>query len=159
MGSPSQATLAGAPRVTAHTSRRAQAFTTMVTRKSASPISISALRYRSSGGLAELIRNHAGHACSPAPDSDFDDLRPVADHHRHRHGLAQRAAQAQNDRAHDADARIAQHADADHLPARRAQRQHRLALHIGTAVITSRVSDEMIGRIMIARITPAASMP
>ncbi len=29
----------------------------------------------------------------------------------------------------------------------------------GTAVITSRVSDEMIGRIMIARITPAASMP
>ncbi len=45
---PSQATLAGAPRVTAHTSSRAQAFTTMVTRKSASPISISALRYMSS---------------------------------------------------------------------------------------------------------------
>ena len=37
-------TLAGAPRVTAQTSRRAMALTTMVTRKSARPISIRALR-------------------------------------------------------------------------------------------------------------------
>ncbi len=29
----------------------------------------------------------------------------------------------------------------------------------GTAVMTSRVSDEMIGRIMMDRMTPAASMP
>jgi hypothetical protein len=39
-----QAVLAVLPRVTAHTSSRAIAFTTMVTRKSARPISISALR-------------------------------------------------------------------------------------------------------------------
>src|SRR5256885_11230112 len=36
--------LAGMPRVTLHTSRRASAFTIMVTRNRASPISISALR-------------------------------------------------------------------------------------------------------------------
>jgi len=38
--------LAGTPRVTVHTNSRAKAFTTMVTRNNANPISTSALRYR-----------------------------------------------------------------------------------------------------------------
>ena len=46
------------------------------------------------------------------------------------HGFAQRAAQPENDGADDADARVAQHAHADHLPARGAQRQHRFALRV-----------------------------
>ena len=59
------------------------------------------------------------------------DLRVVADDHGDGHGFAERAAEAENDRADDADARVAQNADADHLPARGAERQHRLALRVG----------------------------
>ena len=59
------------------------------------------------------------------------NLRRVADDHGDGHGFAQRAAQAENDGADNADARVAQDAHADHLPARGAQRQHRFALRVG----------------------------
>ena len=121
---------AGAPRVTAQTSRRAIAFTMMVTINSARPISISALRCMSltasvnSLAMTEAIELAVGQQRAV-------NLRGVADDHGDGHGFAQRAAQAENDGAHDADARIAQHAHANHLPARGAQGQHRFALRVG----------------------------
>ena len=59
------------------------------------------------------------------------NLGRVADDHGDGHGFAQRAAEAENDGADDADARVAQNAHADHLPARGAERQHRFALRVG----------------------------
>ena len=59
------------------------------------------------------------------------DVGMVADDHRDGHRLAERAAKAEHDGADDADARVAQDADADHLPARGAEREHGFALAVG----------------------------
>ena len=60
-------------------------------------------------------------------NSDSRDLRVVADHHRHRHRLAERAAEAEHDRADDAGARVEERR-ADRLEARRAERVGAFAL-------------------------------
>src|SRR5208283_4256365 len=79
------------------------------------------------GGLGELVGNDAGHGVAGC-EQRLRHLGTVSDDHGHRHGLAQRAPQAEDNAAHDADARIAENAHADHFPARGAQRQHRLTL-------------------------------
>src|SRR5580698_2544956 len=44
-----------------------------------------------SGGLAELIGEHAGHGVTGSEERPRD-LRPVADHHGHGHGFSQSAS-------------------------------------------------------------------
>ena len=58
-------------------------------------------------------------------------FRGVADDHGDGHGFAEGPAQAENDSAHNADARVAQDAHADHLPARGAEGQHGFPLGVG----------------------------
>src|SRR5580658_571466 len=79
--------------------------------------------------LGKLVGDHRSHRAA-IRQQRLVNLRRIADHHRDRHRLAQRAPQPKNDAAHNADPRITQNAHADHLPARRAQRQHRLALRV-----------------------------
>ncbi len=55
----------------------------------------------------------------------------IADDHGDGHRFAERAAQAKHNGADDADARVAQNADADHLPARGAESEHGFALAVG----------------------------
>ncbi len=104
----------------------------MVTINSASPISIRALQVEFVRGFGELIGDNAGHAVARSQQR-ARNFRPVADDHGDRHGFAQGAAQAENDCSDDADARVAQHAHADHLPARSSQGQHRLPLGVGNS--------------------------
>jgi hypothetical protein len=57
-------------------------------------------------------------------------------------------------------ARVAQHSGPNHLPARRPQRQHRLPLRMSAPTsIMSRVIEEMMGKIMIARMMLASQQP
>src|SRR5580698_4125243 len=75
----------------------------------------------------KFISKHAGHRVSRSKQR-LSNLRTIPNHHRDRHGLAKRAAQAQNHGAHNSRPRIPQNAHADHLPPRSAQRQHRFPL-------------------------------
>ena len=63
-------------------------------------------------------------------NSDAEILRVVADHHRHGHRLAERAAEAEHDGADDAGARVEERR-ADRLEARRAERVGAFALRDG----------------------------
>ncbi len=151
------ADLAGAPRVTAHTSSRAKTFTTMVTRNSASPISIRAVRCKSLTASVNSLAITA--AMLYAGARSHLKRRTAADHHRHRHRFAQGTSESQY--------------EAPTMPMRALRStpiriiSHRVApsastasrCMCGTAVITSLVSDDTIGRIMIARMTPAAKRP
>ena len=56
------------------------------------------------------------------------DRVPVADDHRHRHRLAERPAETEDDRADDAGPGERHDRAADDLPARRTEREHRLTL-------------------------------
>ena len=85
--------------------------------------------------------------------SDSRDLRRVADHHRHGHRLAERAAEAEHDRRRRC--RCARRrAPRGSLPSasRRARRPPRAA-RCGTAFSTSRATDEVNGMTMTARIS------
>ena len=77
------------------------------------------------GCLAELIGQDAGHGLAGSKQR-LGDLWTISDHHEDGHGLAERAPQPENDAANDSGARVAQHADANHLPTRCAQRQNTL---------------------------------
>ena len=59
---------------------------------------------------------------------DVGIVRGVADDHGHGHRLAERAAEAEDDRADDARARRREHGLRDDLPLRRPEGVHRLAL-------------------------------
>ena len=82
------------------------------------------------GGFGKLVGDDGGHGGAVGEQRSVD-LGGVADDHGDGHGFAQSAAQAENDGADNADARIAQNADANHLPARGAQSQHGFALRVG----------------------------
>ena len=77
------------------------------------------------GRLAELVGDHRGERVALGEDR-VADLRRVADHERDRDRLADRAAEPEHRAAGDAGARVREHRDADHLPARRAERERRL---------------------------------
>ena len=81
-------------------------------------------------GFAELIGDDTGHAVGRGQQR-ARNFRPVANHHGDRHGFAQSAAQTKNYCADNTDARVAQHAHADHLPARGSQGQHCFPLRMG----------------------------
>ena len=95
------------------------------------------------GGLAELVGDHGRHRVLRREDATATP-RGVADHHRHGHGLAERAAEAEHDGADDADAPVLQR-DANRLPPRRAEGVGALTLRAGTARSTSRATEEVIG--------------
>src|SRR5512135_902715 len=82
------------------------------------------------GGFTEFVRDDAGHGVRRREKGPHD-LRRVSDDHGYGHGLAERASQAQDDGTEYPRTRVPQHAGADHLPARRAQGQHRLTLMLG----------------------------
>src|SRR5581483_2063693 len=65
-------------------------------------------------GFAEFIGDNACHGVTGC-EQGFCDLRPIADHHGHGHGLAQRTAEPEDDGAEYPGSRVTQHADADHL--------------------------------------------
>ena len=120
--------------------------------KSTRPISISASRYRSRVGFGELVRQDGRHRVLRR-EQRRRDLRGVADDHRHGHRLAQRAAEAEHDRADDAGARVEQRgAGSPRSASRRARRRPRAAPS-GTDFSTSRATDDVNGMIMIARIS------
>src|SRR5438128_2583198 len=78
-------------------------------------------------GLAEFVGNNAGHGVSRG-EQGARNLRAIADDHGHGHGLAESAAEAEDNSAHDSGACVPQDADADHLPARRAQSKYAFPL-------------------------------
>ena len=88
------------------------------------------------------------------------DVLAVPDDHRHRHRLAERAAKAEDHRADDARPRVRQHRLRDRSPSA-SPRAPSIASRCGsgTAAITSREIATIVGRIMIARITPAENSP
>src|ERR1700756_3926069 len=59
------------------------------------------------GGFAELVGEDTGHGVARGQEG-LHYLRAVANHHGDRHGLAEGAAQAEDDGAHDTDARVAE---------------------------------------------------
>src|ERR1700723_38353 len=81
-------------------------------------------------GLGKLIGQDAGHGISRR-EKRARNIWTVSDHHGDRHGFPESAPQPQNDTAHDSPARVAQHSDADNLPARRPQCQPCFRLKIG----------------------------
>ena len=102
----------------------------MVTIKSAKPDFDQGAQVKLVRSFAELVGDDTGHAVSRGQQRTHN-FRPVADHHGDRHGFAQGAAQTKNHSADDANARVAQHPHADHLPARGSQGQHRFPLRMG----------------------------
>ena len=60
---------------------------------------------------------------SPVPNRLVPIVDPVADHLRDRDRLAERAAEAEDRRGGEPGARGVEHDAADHLPARRAERE------------------------------------
>ncbi len=82
----------------------------------------------------------------------------IADQHRHRHRLAQRAAQTQNDGAEDAGAGVRHHGRDHRLPPGGAERQGRLALRVGNGHEHLAGTDMTYGITMMARMMPAASI-
>ena len=84
----------------------------------------------------------------------------VADDHRHRHRLAERPAEAEDDRADDPRAGVRQDRVADRPPSA-SRRGPSIASRwlSGTAVMTSREIATIVGRIMIVRMTPALNSP
>src|SRR5580704_3273535 len=81
------------------------------------------------GGFGELSGNHAGQGVGGGEEG-FADVGMIADDHGDCHGFAERAAETKHDGADDADARVAQDADANHLPARGAESEDGLALAV-----------------------------
>src|SRR5580704_3882173 len=67
------------------------------------------------GSFAKFVGNHAGHGIA-GREQRFGNLRSVADDHGHGHGFSQSATQSEDDAADDADARVTQNTNADHLP-------------------------------------------
>ena len=79
-----------------------------------------------------------------------------ADHEGDGDRLAHRPPEAEHDGTDDAALAVGEHRAADHLPPRRAQRRGALPSRaVGVVSITSRVSEVMIGMIMMARMRPA----
>ena len=139
-------------------SSRDSALTISVMTNSTRPISMSACRYSSSAASVNSLAMHRRHRVLRR-EQRRRHLRVVADHHRHRHRLAERAAEAEHDRADDAGARVEERG-ADRLEPRRAERVGApRAARSGTAFSTSRATDEVNGMTMIARISAADSMP
>ena len=113
-------------RVMLQISRRDSALTTSVMMNSTRPISISAFRCSSAVGLGELVGDDRGHRVLRR-EQRRRDPRVVADHHRHGHRLAERAAEAEHDGADDAGARVEER-DRGRFPPRRAERIRALTL-------------------------------
>ena len=80
-----------------------------------------------SGRFGELIRNYAGERV-PRLEERRRDLRRVADHHCDRHGFAESASEAKNDRAEQAFLCVTKHRDPGCFPACRAERVGGFAL-------------------------------
>ena len=116
----------GTCRAIVQISPRDNPLTISVMMKRTRPISTSADRYSASVGFGELVGDHRRHRVLRREQRQRH-LRVVPDHHRHRHRLAERAAEAEHDRADDAGARV-EHGGADRLEARGAERVGRLAL-------------------------------
>ena len=82
--------------------------------------------------FGEFVGDHRGDRIARRQQRSLD-LRIVADDHRHGHGFTERARQREKNRAHDALTREWQHGFPRGFPARRAQRQSRFSLIVGTA--------------------------
>src|SRR6266403_1366997 len=150
--------LAGCPRVTLHTMSRASALTTIVTKNSAKPISIKAERYRSPVASVNSLASTLA-MVYPGANSDV--------------AISGRLPITIVTAMVSPSARPKPKMIAPTMPARALRStpmriiSQRVAPNASTAsrwccgmtVSTSRVMDEMMGMIMIARITPAASMP
>src|SRR6266403_927687 len=150
--------LAGCPRVTLHTMSRASALTTIVTKNSAKPISIKAERYRSPVASVNSLASTLA-MVYPGANSDL--------------AISGRLPITIVTAIVSPSARPKPKMIAPTMPARALRStpmriiSQRVAPNAsaasrwccGMTVSTSRVIDEMIGMIMIARITPAASMP
>src|SRR5262249_9940202 len=74
------------------------------------------------GGFGELVGDHRRQRVAGGKQRGVD-LRRVADHHRHRHRLAQGPAQAQQPGPQHSSPAVGKDGQADRLPARRAERQ------------------------------------
>ncbi len=79
--------------------------------------------------LLELVGEGRRHGVRGLQQRDADVV-PVADHHGHGHGLPERPAEAEDDRADDAGLAVRQHRGPHRLPAGGAQREGRLALGV-----------------------------
>ena len=109
-------------------------------------------------GLGELVGDR-GRDRGAGRQERGGDLVRVADHEGHRHGLAERAAEAEHDAADHADPRVGDHHLADHLPGRAAEAVGRSLSTGGTVSNTSREIEVMKGSTMMARIRPAVRTP
>src|SRR6266700_638696 len=81
------------------------------------------------GGLGELSRDDTRESVGGGEEG-FADVRVIADDHGDGHGFAERAAETKHNGTDDADARVAQDADTDHLPTCGAESEDGLALAV-----------------------------
>ena len=98
---------------------RDSASTMNVSTNSTRPSAISDARCTRIGRLVELVGERRGDRVAGLEQRRADLVR-VADDERHRHRLAERAAEAQHDAADDADLRVRQHDVPDDFPGRAA---------------------------------------
>ena len=117
-------------RLVACTSQRATRFITSATHEEQERHLRERREVRVRVGLGELVGDDAGHRVGRIEERRAH-LGTVADDHGHRHRLAERAVEPEDDGADDARARRREHGAPDHVPRRRAQADRGLAVGVG----------------------------
>ena len=115
------------PRATRQISRRAAAFTSDRDDEQDEADFEQRREIETGGRLAELVRDGGGHGVGGLQHRDADVVA-VADQHGDGHRFAQRAAEAQNDGAHEAGAAVGHDGGPHRFPAGGAHAERGLAL-------------------------------